>query len=238
MIVDMHMHVVPGVDDGSTDIAMSLQMLGCAYEQGVRDIFCTSHNAYEVEATERYKARFMTLQMMAKSRFPDLSLHMGCELLCAGEYMDDILYGLEEGVFLPLGNSKCVLTELYPDTTPEEAKAVVSALCGAGWTPILAHVERYSGLFDGQTIEALIGMGAKIQVNLHSLEEETFDSIKQNARYLVDNQWAHFVGSDAHRINRRAPEYEAGVRYLKENCPQDYVEKLCFKNAGELILKT
>ena len=72
---------------------------------------------------------------------------MGCELLCAGEYIDDILYGLEIGVFLPLGNSKCVLTELYPDVTPEEATAVVEELVAVGWKPILAHTERYPALF-------------------------------------------------------------------------------------------
>ena len=237
-ICDMHMHVVPGVDDGSTDIAMSLQMLGCAYEQGAQDIFCTSHNGYLKEETERYKARFMMLQMMAKSRFPDLTLHMGCVLLCAGEYMDDILYGLEEGVFLPLGNSKCVLTELYPDTTPDEAKTVVSAMLGAGWTPILAHVERYPFLFEGKTLEEIIELGAMIQVNLYSLNEERDEGIKRRARYLVDNRLAHFIGSDAHRINRRAPKYEAGIRYLTEHCEQEYAEKLCFKNAGETILKT
>lgn len=90
----------------------------------------------------------MMLQMMAKSRFTDLKLHMGCELLCAGEYIEDILYGLEIGVFLPLGNSKYVLTELYQDATPEEATKIVWALLSAGWKPILAHTERYPALFE------------------------------------------------------------------------------------------
>lgn len=111
-ITDLHMHIVPGVDDGSLNMSMSLDMLEIAYEQGVRDVFCTSHNVYSEDEITRYKSQFMMLQMMAKSRFKDLKLHMGCELLCAGEYIEDILYGLEIGVFLPLGNSKYVLTEL------------------------------------------------------------------------------------------------------------------------------
>ena len=109
---DYDMHIVPGVDDGSLNMSMSLDMLEIAYEQGVRDVFCTSHNVYSEDEITRYKSQFMMLQMMAKSRFKDLKLHMGCELLCAGEYIEDILYGLEIGVFLPLGNSKYVLTEL------------------------------------------------------------------------------------------------------------------------------
>lgn len=229
------MHVVPSVDDGSLNMSMSLDMLMVAYEQGVREIYCTSHNVYDKEEVDRYKAQFMMLQLMAKSRFPDLMLHTGCELLCAGEYIDDILYGLEIGVFLPLGNSKCVLTELYPDVTPDEAKQVVTSMVDARWKPILAHVERYPALFDDDTISELIKLGAKIQFNLYSLEEETDDNLKKRARYLVENKYAHFIGSDAHRINYRTPKYEVGVQYLIDHCDEEYVEKLCFKNAEEHI---
>ena len=229
------MHIVPGVDDGSLNMSMSLEMLEIAYEQGVRDIFCTSHNVYSEEEITKYKSQFMMLQMMARARFADLNLHMGCELLCAGEYIDDILYGLEIGVFLPLGNSKCVLTELYPDVTPKEAKTVVEAMVAAGWKPILAHTERYPALFDGEVLMELINLGAMIQVNLYSLEEENYEDVKERARYLVDNHLVHFVGSDSHRINHRSPKYEAGVRYLQTHCDKGYVEELCFKNADNLI---
>ena len=234
-ITDLHMHVVPGVDDGSFDMRMSLVMLEIAYEQGVRDIFCTSHNVYSEEEITRYKSQFMMLQMMAKSHFPDLTLHMGCELLCAGEYIDDVLYGLEIGVFLPLGNSKCVLTELYPDVTPEEAKVVVETLVATGWKPILAHTERYPALFVETVLQELITSGAKLQINLYSLVEENKDEIKERARYLVDNRLAHFVGSDAHRINYRSPKYESGVRYIEEHCGKEYLEEVCYKNADSFI---
>lgn len=233
-INDLHMHIVPGVDDGSLNMSMSLDMLEIAYEQGVRNVFCTSHNVYSEEEITRYKSQFMMLQMMAKSRFPDLKLHMGCELLCAGEYIDDILYGLEIGVFLPLGNSKYVLTELYQDTTPEEAIVVVNALLAAGWKPILAHTERYPALFDGEALKELINLGAMIQVNLYSLEEENKDDIRERARCLVDKRLAHFVGSDAHRINYRAPKYESGVRYIEEHCGKEYLEAVCYRNADDI----
>lgn len=234
-ITDLHMHVVPRVDDGSFDMRMSLTMLELAYEQGVRDIFCTSHNVYSEEEITKYKSQFMMLQMMARARFADLNLHMGCELLCAGEYIDDILYGLEIGVFLPLGNSKCVLTELYPDVTPKEAKTVVEAMVAARWKPVLAHAERYPALFDGEVLKELINLGAMIQVNLYSLEEENYEDVKARARYLVDNRLAHFVGSDAHRINYRSPKYESGVRYIEEHCGKEYLKEVCYMNADRLI---
>lgn len=230
-ITDLHMHVVPGVDDGSLNMSMSLDMLEIAYDQGVRDIFCTSHNVYSEEEIARYKSQFMMLQMMAKSRFPDLTLHMGCELLCAGEYIEDILYGLEIGVFLPLGNSKYVLTELYPDATQNETKVIVNAMVAAGWKPVLAHAERYPTLFEGEVLKELIELGAMVQVNLSSFEEDNDEDIKERARYLIDHRLAHFIGSDAHRSNHRTPKYEAGIQYLKDHCDEDYFEDLCSRNA-------
>lgn len=233
-ITDLHMHIVPDVDDGSLNMSMSFDMLEIAYEQGVRDIFCTSHNVYSEEEITRYKSQFMMLQMMAKSRFPELKLHMGCEILCAGEYIDEILYGLEIGVFLTLGNSRYVLIELYQDTTPKEATVVVNALLAAGWKPILAHTERYPALFDGEALKELINLGAMIQVNLYSLEEENSRDVKERARYLVDNHLVHVVGSDAHRINYRSPKYESGVCYIEENCGKEYLEAVCYRNADDI----
>ena len=61
-IVDLHMHVVPGIDDGSRSIEESLQMLKCAAEQGVTDVFCTSHNGYCQDDGERYLASFFRLK--------------------------------------------------------------------------------------------------------------------------------------------------------------------------------
>lgn len=230
-ISDIHMHVVPRVDDGAVDLSMSIEMLQVAYEQGARNIYCTSHNVYDEDEIKRYKSQFMTLQMVSRSKFPELVLHMGCELLCAGEYVDDILYGLEIGVFLPLGNSKHVLTELYPDVTPAEAKKVVSTMVSAGWVPILAHTERYPTLFDDGTIKELISLGAKIQINLYSLEEDKDEARRKRARLLVQNGLVHFVGSDAHRSEHRPPKYDAGVNYIYNHCDKEYADEICFLNA-------
>lgn len=234
-ITDTHIHIVPNVDDGAVDLTMALEMIKMAYEQGVRNIFCTSHNVYNKEELTRYKSQFMMLQMCARLQFPDLKLHMGCELLCAGEYVDDIIYGLDIGVFLPLGESKCVLTELYPDVTYTEAQKVVTTMLAVGWTPILAHVERYPNLFEKCHIEDLIAAGAMIQVNLYSLEEEQDESIKNRARYLVDNKFAGFIGSDAHRTNRRQPRYEQGLAYILKNCGEEYLKTVCSDNPNTFL---
>lgn len=231
------MHIVPGIDDGAENLSMALEMLQMAYEQGARDIFCTSHSDYMADDINRYQSQLAALRMCAITKYPDLTLYTGCELLLAKEYIDDILQGLENGIYLPLGNSKYVLTELYTDTTPSEAKVIVTSLLAAGWKPVLAHVERYPKLFDGWTIHDLVAMGAKIQINLYSLAEERNTDIKERARYLVLNRYAGFVGSDAHRPHRRPPKYHAGVQFIYENCDAEYADGICYKNAENLLIR-
>jgi protein-tyrosine phosphatase len=235
IISDLHIHIVPNVDDGASNLSMAFEMLSMAYEQGVRTMYCTSHNVYDEEEIKRYQSQFLTLQICSKAKYPDLTLYPGCELLCAGEYIEDIIYGLEIGVFLPLGNSKFVLTELYPDVVPQEAAKIVDTLRKAGWNPILAHVERYPNLFDGDIIQQLKNIGASVQVNLYSLNEEKNIEVKRRARWLVDNKFADFVGSDAHRSNHRPPNYISGIDYIYRNCEKDYADLLCHKNAEILL---
>lgn len=235
-ITDIHMHIAPGIDDGAEDLSMALEMLQMAYEQGAREIFCTSHSDYMADDINRYQSQLAALRMCAITKYPDLTLHTGCELLSAEEYIDDILKGLENGVYLPLGSSKYVLTELYTDATPNEAKVIVTSLLTAGWKPVLAHVERYPKLFEGRTIHDLAAMGAKIQINLYSLAEEKKTDIKERAQYLVLNRYAGFVGSDAHQTQHRPPKYQAGIQFIYENCDAEYANAICYKNAEDLLI--
>ena len=133
-IADLHMHIVPGVDDGSRTIEESIEMLEMAKSQGVTDVFCTSHNGYCEEDGEIYITSFNALTKAVEEANIGVRLHMGCEVLCAGDYIDDIIYGLDIGVFQTLGNSKYVLTELYSDTKPSEALLIIKTLKEHGST--------------------------------------------------------------------------------------------------------
>ena len=118
---------------------------------------------------------------------------------------------------------------------PQEARIIIKSMLAAGWKPILAQVERYPGLFKRNALQDLINLGAMIQINLYSLDKENNEDIKQRARHLVNNHFAHFVGSDSHCTNHRSPKYENGVQYLKTHCEKEYIDKLCFKNVYDLF---
>lgn len=224
-ILDLHMHVVPGIDDGARSIEEAIEMLRISAQQGITDIFCTSHNGYSLEDGERYTEQLAILRDEAKSVGINIQLHRGCEILCAGEYIDDIIYGLNIGAFATLGNSKYVLTEFYSDARPSEALTIIAALTGNGYKPIIAHMERNYNI-TGIMVNTLIMSGALIQVNAYSFVEEKDEQTKMRARELLKNKYVHFIGSDAHRIDHRPPMMSSGMQYIIENTDNKYAAKI------------
>ena len=233
-IVDLHMHVVPGIDDGSRSVDESLQILKLAVEQGVTDVFCTSHNGYCQEDGEHYMNAFVQLKNAVTKAKINVQIHKGCEILCAGEYIDDIIYGLDIGAFSTLGNSKYVLAELYPDAKPSEALTIIKALTEHRYKPIIAHMERNYNI-TSLMVNLLIQSGALIQVNAHSFADDSDTDIRERARELLRNKYVHFIGSDAHRIDYRLPKIEAGVRYILENVDDEYASQILSANLSLLI---
>ena len=235
-ITDLHMHIVPGVDDGSRTIEESIEMLEMAKSQGVTDVFCTSHNGYCEEDGERYLNSFNALTKAVEEANIGVRLHKGCEVLCAGDYIDDIIYGLDIGVFQTLGNSKYVLTELYSDTKPSEALLIIKTLKERGYQPVIAHMERNYNI-TGRMVGLLIAAGALIQVNAISFVDEMDSEIKERARELLRNKYIHFVGSDAHRIDHRPPCLKSGVQYIIDNADDEYTNQILIGNAEQLLFK-
>lgn len=232
-IVDLHMHVVPGIDDGSRSIEESLQMLNLVAKEGVTDVFCTSHNGYCQEDGERYLTSFLRLQDAVSQAKINVQIHKGCEILCAGEYTDDIIYGLDIGAFSTLGNSKYVLAELYSDTKPSEALSIIKKLTDNGYKPIIAHMERNYNI-TSLMVRLLIQSGALIQVNAFSFIDEADGEIRERARELLRNKHVHFIGSDAHRIDHRPPKISGGIQYILDNVNEEYATEILCKNAKQL----
>lgn len=223
-IVDIHMHVVPNIDDGAKNLEESIEMLKMSEKQGVTDVFCTSHNGYSKEDGEKYILKFNSLKTAAESSGININLHKGCEILCAGDYIDDIIFGLEIGAFETLGNSEYVLAELYRDAKPSEALFITEELKKNGYTPIIAHMERNYNI-TGFMVNLLISCGALIQVNAHSFVCDDAET-KARARELLKNECVHFIGSDAHNKDIRTPYITSGINYIMEHTSSEYAEKI------------
>lgn len=235
-MIDIHMHLIPGVDDGAEDMEMATVMLLRAKDQGIRGVFATPHSSAFDNDAEGTKNKYRLLCSRAAQMFPDMKLYPGCEIYCETQQMPKVLAGLKSGKYPTMNGTKFVLTEFSMWVMPENTIPCVEALAGAGYTPIIAHMERYRYLRDNMAlVEQYRKLGARIQLNVYSLFDEMDDSIKNWARRLVLEKKADFLGTDAHRTYHRPPSAERGLNWLYENVERGYAEAIAWGNAQKCL---
>lgn len=236
MMYDIHMHIVPGVDDGSWNMEMSEQMLCMAYSQGIRKIIAAPHSYAFSDPGNDVERRFHEMKEMAAKILPDLQLYPGCEVRCQSTGMDAVVEGLRSGRIPTLNSTKYVLTEFSSDVEPAEAIECVRRLTDSGYLPVAAHTERYRNLFEkSEYIERLQNMGCMFQINVYSVFDEPNERIRENARRLVDERRVTFLGSDAHRTIHRPPGVRYGLEYLYRHYDKEYADQIAFRNAGKML---
>ncbi len=243
---DIHMHVIPNVDDGAWNMEMATEMLRSAYMQGVRSIMATPHSSAFEFWSEKVYENFELLKNAWEEFFhtdrifrrfmgdEPLQLYLGCEVNCEVNSMDNILKALKEGDLPSLNKTKYVLTEFNPWVNEKDAFLIVNKLKNEGWIPVIAHAERYLRLGQNDCLERLADEGCFIQINAYSLAEEFNPTIREAANRLLKNKKVTFLGSDAHRMTHRPPCVEKGVKYIYEHCEKEYADQVVFKNAEVL----
>ncbi|MEM6290739.1 MAG: CpsB/CapC family capsule biosynthesis tyrosine phosphatase [Myxococcota bacterium] len=200
---DCHSHVIPGVDDGSRTMDESLQMLRMLGEQGATHVIATPHiypGRFDNE-TDPLRRAFDGLQEQADGHGDLPTLELGAE-----HYLDDaLLPRVEANDLLAFGAERYVLFETPTGSqTPEQLLDVCFALVDRGYTPLMAHVERYRYLRNeagAELLEDLRAAGAKFQVNRTPAARGKARSNPRSAfiSTLQARGWVDEVGSDMHR---------------------------------------
>ena len=236
-MIDIHMHLIPGVDDGAENMEMALVMMNRAKGQGISAIFATPHSEVFRYSKEGGKIIFKRLVDSAAKVCPEVKLYLGCEVYCEAGIMDEVLEALKSDRYPTMNGTNYVLMEFSQWVYPENTVSCVKALVNGGYRPIIAHMERYKYLMGCMDlVEQFRDLGALIQVNAYSLFDEMDDSIKNWARRLVQERKVEFLGTDAHRTYHRPPSAEWGLNWLYENVEQEYADAIAWSNAqGKLL---
>lgn len=140
-IYDIHCHIVPGVDDGATDIEETGKLLRMEYEQGVRTIIATPHFRFRMFETsaEKVKEQFKLVEKAAAEVASDLHVYLGCEFHTNME----MISMLRENKVMTMAGSRYVLTEFSHNSEENYIRERLSTLLSGGYKPIVAHIERY-----------------------------------------------------------------------------------------------
>ena len=236
--IDIHAHILPGVDDGASDWEETGKMLRRAHEQGITHIIATPHYV-SGQDTGRLLEMAKRLNETAHSISEDLTVSLGQEV----QYFEDLPSFLEQGKVLTLSNSRYVLVEFLPGDGYTRLFRAVRRLVQSSWLPIIAHAERYDCLREKGRTRELTRCGAYLQMNAGSLAGGLWDRRAAWCRKEILRGNIHFIATDMHGIAVRPPELGEAVSWMarQDRSGQDaagMAERLLRQNQEHILRDT
>jgi protein-tyrosine phosphatase len=208
-LIDLHTHILPGVDDGAGDLDEALAMARLAQADGVAHIVATPHVPFCGLGCEALQERLNALRGLMASHQLNVQVSLGAEI----DLEPGILHWLADGAACPIGSTRYILVELpffgYPPFTEE----TIFQLQVQGYRPILAHPERNAELASAPyRLEPLVERGVLVQLTTTSLLGGLGPQVRNAAVEFLQRGWAHILASDAHSANHRPPVLSEAVR--------------------------
>ncbi len=203
--IDIHTHILPGIDDGSSSYEESVTLARCYVNVGIKKVVATPHfipgTAWATPA-DKVLEMVITLQNTLDTERIDLKILPGMEIAFHKKLADRI----EQGHVLPLGDSRHYLIEPSFHGEQDSLLAALSVLLEGGNKIILAHPERIDGLRGKiENIRSLVDKGLLIQINTGSLLGYFGRSANELSQSLWERDCFHLIASDTHDMNKRRP---------------------------------
>lgn len=193
---DLHSHLIPGIDDGSKDMQESLELVRRLYALGYRKLITTPH----IMIHRFPNSADIILRGLDALKAAVDTENIPVEISAASEYyMDEHFLDLiMKKNLLTFGENEVLFEMSYVVASPKRDAILFELQC-AGYTPVLAHPERYLYLHDTpDEYEALKTRGVRFQVNINSLGGFYSKPVQQAASMLMQKGWIDYLGSDTH----------------------------------------
>lgn len=230
---DIHNHILPGVDDGSSCIEETYRMIRAEYKQGIRNIVFTPHfrpGMFDVKAADRERI-YLRVCDKIMGIFPDMRFYLGCEYFVQKNTMTEL-----EDARYRMNGTRIVLEEFSTVGHYETMRKAVGRTVKMGYRPILAHVERYQCLYkDPERIWQLKEKGALIQINAGNVLGKGGMSKKRFCHKLLAEGIVDFVASDAHNLDTRPVQLEACMQKIEKKYGSKTAEQLFLKNPERFL---
>ncbi len=214
-MIDLHNHILPGIDDGAPDMAQSIEMARILVAEGFSGVVATPHYGRSGFITDVKQARNLTriLNERLVSQRIALHVHLGMELHITPELIDL----LEAGKVLTINNGRYVLMELPVMLVPAGLDNLIRAMVNAGYKIIIAHPEKnmYIQIRPDYLFEMMNQFEAGdllAQITADSLTGAAGLKALECAKYLIDNRLAHIIATDAHSATHRPPHMAEALK--------------------------
>jgi protein-tyrosine phosphatase len=209
MMIDLHCHILPGIDDGAADLSTALEMASASVADGVSVVACTPHILPGLYHNSGAQIRQATTQLQGALDREGISLKLvtGAD----NHVVPNFAKELRSGHLLSLADTRYVLVEPPHHVAPPRLEEFFFELLTAGYVPILTHPERLTWVSSHyDAIQRLVRAGVWMQLTAGSLTGTFGRRAKHWAERMLDDGFAHILATDAHNVDRRPPDLAAG----------------------------
>jgi protein-tyrosine phosphatase len=230
--VDLHAHVLPGLDDGVKSVAESVEVVTMLARLGFELVCCTPHQkvgSWVPSSESISKARAEVASALEGARV-DVELRLGAE-----NFWDELfLQRCVEGAVPTYTGERAFLVEVSPVATPPQLEEQLFRLRTKGTLPVLAHPERYHGLCRQRDRMEAIGRTAALLVDVAALAGAHGPKAQDSAQWLVQNGLAHGCASDVHDADDARAAGE-GIAWLRKKMGEVAVRRLLDENPRRIL---
>lgn len=222
-MIDLHCHILPGIDDGAKTLQDSLAMAKMAVNQGITHILCTPHhnNGRYTNLPEVVISQVAILQKALDEQGIALSLFEGQEVRINGDLVAQIQN--KEILFADLSN-RYILIEFPTAEIPLYAETVMFELLSSGKIPIIVHPERnYKFIENPNRLIPFLEMGVLTQLTAPSYVGIFGKKIEKTAKLMVSHNMIHMMASDAHNVEKRGFFMKEAYTAIAKDCGGEVV---------------
>jgi protein-tyrosine phosphatase len=230
-MVDIHCHILPGIDDGSHSWEMTAEMCRMAEADGITHIVATPHSNHQYSYhRDRYTEMLGQLHDSADGK---LTFSLGCDFYFSNENVRD---ALDHPQRYTIGDTQYLLVEFSDYGIPSSVKDDVFALRSRGIVPIITHPERNQVLLKRpETVLALIEQGCLVQVTANAMTGDWGKRSQKMVEWLLERDAIHIIASDAHDNVRRKPIMSEARNAIAKMANRELAESLVIHNPAAIV---
>ena len=231
MLIDLHSHILPGVDDGAYTMADALEMARMAADSGVKTLVATPHyRYYGHDNGAQILETFDRLQDQLDYEQIPLKLMLGTEIWLGRGNCPT----LEPHMCYP--DTQWFLAEFSVDESPENMDLMLKSYADQGYLPVIAHPERYLAVLDDPIIaKKWVERGWGVQINRDSLLGKFGRRCHACSEFMLEQGWVNLIASDAHDPQLRSTNWTEAFAAFAGIVPYPVLERCVEINPGKIL---